>query len=456
MSDNVKRLSGRNIPNPGFPAQDRRMSSSPRTRYALVGTGARSFMFSDAILTTYRQTASLVALCDVNRQRMKYHNETYAKKYGKEPVTAYHADEFDRMVSECKPDVIIVTTVDRLHHDYIIRAMERGCDVISEKPMTTDVEKCRAILETVKRTGRRLRVTFNYRYSPSRSKVKELLQQGTIGDVTSVHFEWLLDTRHGADYFRRWHRDKANSGGLMVHKSTHHFDLVNWWLDSSPQTVFGLGNLSFYGKANAEKRGDFRPYVRATGNPAAESDPFALNLKDGGSLEQLYLNAEEEDGYLRDQNVFGEGISIEDTMNLVVRYDNGAQLSYSLTAYSPWEGYRISFNGTRGRIELEELENSYVSAGNSHISDGLSHSQRLTVFPHWEKPWHAEIPEAVGGHGGGDLLLLNDLFGQCIEKDPLGRAAGHLDGARSILTGIAANESFATGLPVRVSQLLEL
>ena len=49
-----------------------------------------------------------------------------------------------------------------------------------------------------------------------------------------MHFEWALDTVHGADYFRRWHREKKNSGGLLVHKSSHHFDLVNWWLGDVP------------------------------------------------------------------------------------------------------------------------------------------------------------------------------------------------------------------------------
>jgi predicted dehydrogenase len=387
---------------------------------------------------------------------MDFHNQEYVRKYGAQPVPTWLAKDFDRMIAQQKPHVVIVATIDRLHHDYIIRAMEHGCEVITEKPMTTDVPKCRAILDTVERTGRRLRVTFNYRYSPVRSKVKELLLQGVIGEVKSVHFEWLLDTLHGADYFRRWHRDKRNSGGLMVHKATHHFDLINWWLNSSPETVFGLGSLSFYGKINAENRGDFHPYVRSTGAPEAKNDPFALNLKDGESLENLYFKAEKEDGYLRDQNVFGDGISIEDTMNLAVRYKNGAQLSYSLTAYSPWEGYRIAFNGTKGRLELDELEKSYISAGNSLIGDGLSQSQRLTVFPHWEKPWHVEIPEAVGGHAGGDPLLLEELFGSGKKKDPLGRAAGHLDGARSVPTGVAANQSFATGQPVQIDQLLKI
>ncbi|MEZ0296601.1 MAG: Gfo/Idh/MocA family protein [Candidatus Methylacidiphilales bacterium] len=439
-------------------AQYKGMSQSDlpaKTRYAIVGTGSRSFMFSDAILRLYKDDAELVAICDINPKRMEAQNAAYAVRLNAGPVATYLSRDFDKMVAEKKPQIVIVTSVDRTHHTYIIRAMELGCDVITEKPMTIDAEKCQAVLDTVKKTGRNVRVTFNYRYAPSRTKVKELLRAGTIGDVKSIHFEWMLDTRHGADYFRRWHRDKANSGGLMVHKSTHHFDLVNWWLDSSPTTVFGLGSLAFYGRVNGEARGDYRPYYRSTDSPAAAGDPFALNLRNGGSMETMYLNAESEDGYIRDQNVFGDGINIEDTMNVAVRYENGAQLSYSLTAYAPIEGLRISFNGTRGRIEMDEMEKSYIAAGNSHIGDGLSTSRRITVYPHWEKPYHVEIPEAVGGHGGGDLLLLNDLFGNGAKDDPLGRAAGHVDGARSILTGIAANKSFATGLPVDVRTLVK-
>lgn len=429
--------------------------SQNKKRYVLVGTGSRSFMFSESLLGTYADSAELLALCDSNTKRMAYNAAKLAKKYGKE-LKQYAAADFDKMIAEQKPDVVIVTTMDRTHHDYIIRAMELGCDVITEKPMTTDEKKCQAILDTVERTGRKLRVTFNYRYSPSRSKVRELIAQGAIGDVLSVHFEWLLDTSHGADYFRRWHRNKNNSGGLMVHKSTHHFDLVNWWLGSEPEVVFGLGKLAFYGKENGQKRGLYHPYNRSTGEAAAKGDPFAIDLSADENHKGLYLDAEGEDAYIRDQNVFGDGISIEDTMNVLVGYKSGAQLSYSLTAYAPWEGYRVAFNGSKGRIELDVMEKSYISAGNSHISDGQSHSERLLLLPQFEKPQQIEIPAGKGGHGGGDLLLLADLFDANAPADPLGRAAGHRDGAMSILTGIAANKSFATGQPVRVKDLVNL
>ena len=426
-----------------------------KTRYALVGTGGRSGMFTHALMGPYAKTAELVGLCDTNPHRIAYYNRQFAAQYGAKSVPGYDAASFERMIAEQKPDTVIVTSVDRTHHDYIIRAMNLGCDVITEKPMTIDAEKCRAILDTVKRTGRSLRVSFNYRYSPARTTIKDLLMKKVIGEVKSIHFEWLLDTVHGADYFRRWHRDKRNSGGLMVHKATHHFDLVNWWLDSAPQTVFGLGNLGFYGKANAESRGVTKSYLRGT-STAAKGDPFALNLKDGADLEGLYLNAESHDGYLRDLNVFGDGIDTEDTMNVLVRYRNGAQLSYSLTAYSPWEGYRIGFNGTEGRIEFDELEKSYVSAASGEIGESRSYSQRIIVMPHWKKPYAVVPPKAVGGHGGGDNPLLESLFGNKKIVDPYNRAAGHLDGARSILTGVAANRSFDSGQAVQVDSLIRL
>src|SRR5690606_17599671 len=171
-------------------------------------------------------------------------------------------------------------------------------------------------------TGKSLRVTFNYRYAPAYTKVRELVMLGAVGRPLSVDFSWLLDTSHGADYFRRWHREKQNSGGLLVHKATHHFDLVNWWIDSYPDEVFAFGDLLFYGKQNADARGETYSYKRYTGIPAARQDPFALFLDQDASLRGLYLEAETDNGYIRDRNVFGEPITIEDTMAVTARYRN--------------------------------------------------------------------------------------------------------------------------------------
>lgn len=425
-----------------------------KTRYAIVGTGGRAEFFYGSMVKDFQDTSELVAICDINQTRMNFTNDLLAGKYEYHAVPTYKADQFEEMIRTEKPDAIIVTTVDRTHHTYIIRAMELGCDVISEKPMTVDEEKCQEILDAIKRTGRQLRVTFNYRYAPHNTKIRELIMDGTIGDVHSVHFEWLLNTEHGADYFRRWHRDKRNGGGLLVHKSTHHFDLVNFWLGTQPETVFAMGDLMFYGKANAEKRGETKFYQRATGNEYAKDDPFALHLDSNAHLKGLYLDAEHEDGYQRDQSVFGDGISIEDTMGVMVKYKNKAILTYSLNAYLPWEGFNVNINGSKGRIEMKVVEKSYVNSGGDKADEGALKAKTITVFPMFAAPYQVEIEEGVGGHGGGDPILLKDIFDKPSD-DRFNRAASHVDGAMSILTGIAGNISLRTGQPVAVDKLVK-
>lgn len=425
-----------------------------KIKYAQVGIGARARMYYEAIAKDFADTSELVGFCDVNKVRMDYAN-SLLKEFGAKPVPTYNYTEFDRMIQEQKPDTVIVTSVDRTHHVYIIRAMELGCDVITEKPMTIDEAKCQAILDVIRKTGKKLRVAFNYRYAPHNTKIRELIMDGTIGDVFSVHFEWLLDTSHGADYFRRWHRDKKNSGGLLVHKATHHFDLVNFWLGTEPDTIFAMGDLMFYGRANAEKRGVEKFYSRVHGCPNSAGDPFALDMEKSLELKALYLDAEGEDGYIRDQSVFGDGISIEDTMGVMVRYKNNAIMTYSLNAYMPWEGYRVAFNGSRGRIQVSIGENSYVSSTGKKEFEGAAKRMSIEVFPMFGEPYEVEIEKGVGSHGGGDIVMLNDIFREP-QNDRFIRAASHIDGAMSILTGISANKSIATGLPIRVENLVNL
>lgn len=421
--------------------------------YVQVGTGGRARMFYSAIATTYKESCELLALCDVSQTRMDFTNRTLSEEFDYNPIPTYHYTEFDRMIATHRPDCVIVTSVDRTHHTYIIRAMELGCDVITEKPMTIDEVKAQAILDAAKRTGRKIRVTFNYRYAPYNTKIRELIENDTIGEVFSVHFEWLLNTEHGADYYRRWHRNKSNSGGLLVHKSTHHFDLVNFWLNAWPKVVFAFGERNFYGIENAERRGIKEFYYRCHGSEVAKNDPFAIDLENNARLKGLYLDAEQDSGYIRDLSVFGDGISIEDTMGVTVKYDTKAILTYSLNSYMPWEGFVVSINGSKGRIEYKVIERTYINAGGKAELEGAAHHHQIMVYPLFDKPYEAEVITGEGGHGGGDPVLLESLFGNPA-PDPFKREADHIQGAMSILTGIAANKSIASGLPVRIDDLI--
>ncbi|WP_199700986.1 Gfo/Idh/MocA family oxidoreductase [Jiangella rhizosphaerae] len=431
--------------------------SGPR-RYAVVGTGSRAQMYVDALLTTHADVGAPVAWCDVNATRMSYYDDRVRAAFGPDAAlpSRYGPDDFGALLAQERPDAVIVTSPDWTHDRYVVAALEHGSDVVVEKPLTTSVDKAKAIAAAARESSAGLVMTFNYRYSPRNSTVKQLILDGAIGEVTSVHFEWVLDTSHGADYFRRWHREKDRSGGLLVHKATHHFDLVNWWLDDVPATVFALGGLRFYGAENAKARGLGPRPVRSRDDAGRAADPFALDLAADDTLRRLYLEAETDDGYIRDQDVFGEGITIEDNLNVLVGYERGASLSYTLNAHSPWEGYRVAFNGTAGRLEIEVVESAHKASDADDDAEQVRRKgTRIVLQRHWEPAVEVPVPESphgAHGHGGGDRLLLDDVF-RGPGDDPLGRPAGTVDGFRSIAVGLAGNESLETGRPVAVAGL---
>ncbi|NDW12124.1 gfo/Idh/MocA family oxidoreductase [Bacteroides sp. 214] len=422
----------------GFEANDQAPPKSKKIRYAMVGCGHRgSGMWGKTLVDTgYKEYIDFVGLCDINPGRIEY-----TKRVINEPNCPAFSN-FDEMLKKTKPDVVMVATTDSTHDEFIIKALDAGVDVITEKPMTTDEDKCQAILDAEKRSGKKVTVTFNYRYSPHRAKLYELLRSGEIGDITSVDFHWYLDTSHGADYFRRWHGYKKYGGSLLVHKSTHHFDLLNWWIGSEPEEVFAYGALEFYGK-NGKMRGkNCRLCDHKT------ECQFYRDITKEPRLMALYAENEKYDGYFRDGCVFREDIDIFDKMAVQIRYMNKVQVSYSLTAYSPYEGYRIAFNGTKGRIDAwikerqpwEELEDGDVI----RITKNFGKSKIIRVMPQ------------KGGHGGGDPILHAHLFKNQDLPDTLKQGAGVREGAMSILMGVAARKSIDSGKAIKIESLTTL
>lgn len=447
------------------------MPETLKKRFAFVGLGHRAGNFLAELAGRYARDADIVGFCDLSRVRMDTQARWLAERFGTPPVPGYGTADFDRMVREQQPTVVVVTTIDAQHHDYIVRALELGCDVITEKPMTTDADKCRLILAAAARhPARRISVAFNYRWAPPNTKVRELLAAGTIGTVRSVNLEWLLDVKHGADYFRRWHSEKSASGGLLVHKATHHFDLVNWWLDAVPETVCAMGGLMFYGRDNAIARGEAERtvYPRYTGEAAAAADPFRLDLAANDRFKALYLAAEDETGYIRDRNVFRAGIDIEDNISVLVRYRGGALLTYTLNAFSSREGMRVAFNGDRGRLEYYLFEKS--NPGKRENDEGLAEPAErngaaprhaterafIRVYPHFAAPYDVEVKLGPGGHWGGDEPMWRHFFSAQPPADDFGRDAGPEAGAASILVGVAANRSLAQAAGVRLDELIAL
>ena len=431
------------------------MTQAPKRRLVLVGAGDRGTSFwGQRIVENYNDIVEFVGICDINPGRL----ETAKKNMG---VNCPVFTDFEEMIAKTKPDLVIVTTVDATHHHFIIRSMELGIDVLTEKPLTTDETKAQAIIDAEKRTGRKVIVGFNYRYGTLFSAVKEQLALKPIGKLTSVDFHWYLNTYHGADYFRRWHSERDKSGTLLVHKATHHFDLLNWFIDSDPVEVQAFGSLDHYGKNNSFRGANCRNCAYT------KQRSFYFDITKNKRYMDVYVANEKYDGYIRDNCVWRNSIDIYDKMAVQIKYANGVNVSYSLTTYSPYEGWRIAFNGMNGRIESwedipwrlkEKVDQASRHAAEMNQADkGTVRYDEIFWQENFSKDYEMiKVEAARGGHGGGDSRLQDKIFRDPAMADLYKHAAGSRDGVMSSIIGIAARKSIEENRIIKIEELTSI
>lgn len=417
-------------------------------KYAICGVSQRAIkMFALPILDTFSHCAELVALLDIDPVRKEVFDSTVKKPVD---LPFFTPEEFSSMLEKTRPDCLIVAGRDCTHAEYILKGLEAGIDVMVEKPMSTTAEDSRKILEAEKKSKGRVIVTFNYRYAPHHQKIKELVLGGKIGRVTHVDLNWYIDTYHGASYFKRWNRMREFSGGLSIHKSSHHFDLVRWWIDQEPTEAFAYGALNFFGPDGPEnpRKVDGR---HCTSCPDVEDCSYVMRWSARSSVatpEDDHLSlmsgrTNKYTGYSPDSCIFDSEINIEDTYVATVKYDKGAFLSYSVGFSVPFEGYQLAINGTKGRIESRE----YHSAKRVPFEVP---KQTIDYFPMFGSKEVINVVEKEGGHGGGDPVLLEDLFLGPSKNRPFDTLSNARDGALAVTTGEAVWRSAREGKPIPI------
>ncbi len=427
-----------------------------KLRVALVGTGIRGTGFWGSFLNeNYADVAEFAALCDSNPGRLEL-----ARSWIGTDCPTY--TNFDEMLATVPLDLLMVCTVDSTHDEFIVKGLEAGVDVVTEKPMVTDEHQCQAVIDAARQSSGRLWVALNYRYGQVFTRLKEKLVRQEVGRLTSIDFNWYLNVHHGASYFRRWHGLREKSGTLLVHKSAHHFDLLNWWIDSDPVEVHAFGGLEKYG-ANNPFRGK-----RCMGCPHIERCDFYFDMRKDDRLMRLYHANEQYDGYIRDNCLWREEIDIYDKMAVQIRYANDVQVSYSLTTYSPYEGFRVAFNGLDGRFEswegvpslmAEQQDQAKLHAmemdqhGNKH---GKLEYHEIVTQKNFGDYRRERLPYVRSGHWGGDRLMLDHLLRGLLPKPAHDHRATVRDGAFSVLIGFAARKSIDEGRPVRIAELSDL
>ncbi|MFZ1260180.1 MAG: hypothetical protein WAQ93_06840, partial [Chitinophagaceae bacterium] len=194
---------------------------------------------------------------------------------------------------------------------------------------------------------------------------------------------------------------------------------------------------------------------------------FYWDITKDERLNNLYPENEKHDGYIRDGCVWSNEIDIYDKMSAQIIYANGVTVNYSLTTYSPYEGWQIAFNGFNGRLETWEdipyLQKTADDQANRHAvemsnaDDAIPGEFReIMVMDNFAKNYEIfTTPKIKGGHGGGDIRMQRRIF---VDKNdnPHNVMAGTREGAMSILIGIAARKSIALKRPVKISELTDL
>jgi predicted dehydrogenase len=395
--------------------------------------------------------AEVVAIVDTDADRVAEFNNAL-QRLGRSPIPFFPQTQYDEMLATVVPDAVIITSPDHTHEQYIVGALRHDVDVITEKPMVSTAAAARAVLAAERESAGTVQVTHNFRYPAAHREVKRLILAGTIGRITRVVMDYHVDLRHGASYFLRWNRRRSLSGGLQVHKSSHHFDLLNWWIDSTPDEIFGYGALNYYGPASPH-----RPGRELSVGELRAKDPYFLAQQESGvfptdddtaraGLFGLHYPGQYPGS--RPLYLYDAEIDIEDTYSAIARYPSGASLTYSVDFSSTWEGFRVSIAGTHGSIELLH--------GRTVDGTVLPESDHITVSELFGPTRVIEVNPETGGHGGADPLMRRDLFtGPSAESTDLGLLATSTEAAYAVVMGDALTQSIATHRPINLPALLD-
>lgn len=415
-------------------------------RYAIAGASSRALNMYIQPIVANSDFGTIVAL--FSRHPESARNLIKDVKGADFPIYG----DFERMIEETRPDTVIVTTIDSMHHEYIIKAMHMGCDVITEKPLTVDADKTNAILKAKNETGRNLTITFNFRFIPYNQKIKELIASGAIGRPLFANLEYFNDYIHGSSYFRRWHGRLDQSGSLLITKGTHYFDLISWWLDQDPVSVQAMGTQQFFGPVRKE-HGE-----RCLDCQYKDSCDFYWDITKDEFSKNLYLNTEKDTGYIRDKCVYSDTNDVWDAMSLSIGYDKGAMVAMTICVYSPYEGWRISITGTEGRLEAEELRTGKGSEKADETIKVIHKDGKVDEYV--IKKGEVKLKNDTGianytliGHNGGDEVLRRMLFVGDL-PDTLHQMAGTKAAVYSVLVGAGAVKSIQTGRQIEIADLL--
>ena len=385
-----------------------------RFSVAILGGGSRG-------LDTYANFMSkaghfdIVAVCDVRPVRLEFAQEKYNVK--KENCFLKEEEFF----KEKRADVLVIATQDQDHVRQAIKALELGYDVLLEKPITPKKEECLALLDAQKKYNHKVVVCHVLRYAPVYLHVAQLIKDGVIGKLVDIHAIEQVSFWHIAHSFVRgnW-RNSDTTSPMILAKCCHDMDLLQFYANSKCKTVSSIGSLSFFKKENQPKDASNRcqtckyidtcpysakyVYVQRWKNAKCPETMWPQNVvcTEHPLTEERIIKAYESNDYGR--CVFDCDNNVVDHQETNILFENGVTANLCMTGFTGSNGRIYKFHGTYGEIDLDEERRELVIKRFAQKDEVITFSQ---------------LPDVTGGHGGGDMGLVNAFYQALLSQENL-------------------------------------
>lgn len=287
------------------------------------------------------------------------------------------------------------------HRDQVIAAFEAGKHVFCQKPLALTTEDCARMQEAWRRSGKLFNIGFTLRYSPHYRRVRQLIEEGAIGDIVSMEFNETLEFNHGGYIMGDWRRLRENAGSHLLEKCCHDIDLVNWMIGARARRVASFGGLNFFVPACAYHVDRIGP--RADGVKAYAAMGHRPGL----------------DPFLSDKDIVDNQVAI-------LEFENGVRATFHASCNAGIPERRMYILGTEGALRADVLT-------------GTIEVRRIGFDTELEDA----STEAHGGHGGGDLVLAGELADSMLTG--AAPSVGLEEGLASAVTCFAIDEAMDSG-----------
>lgn len=415
-------------------------------KVALIGAGMRGRGYTD-IMKDMPERFEVVSVAEPIEVRREY----VRKKHNISAENCFSS--WDELLAAPKTaDIAIISTMDRMHFEPAIEAMNQGYDLLLEKPAAPTAEECFRLAEHAKKCGVKIMVCHVLRYAPFFMKLKKLLNTGIIGKPMSIiHVEAVGNIHQSHSFVRGNWGNEEKSSGMLLQKSCHDMDILQWLVDQKCTKIQSFGSLKYFTRENAPEGA---PEYCIEGCPHADScyyDAVKLYQKDkdnlwfrGVAAAGIEPTDEEVERSLRETQ-FGKCVykcdnNVVDHQVVNMEFEDGLTVSFTMAAFNQG-GRRIRIMGTDGELS-GRADNESVE-----VFDFKTRTTRAISFA------EEEIDESInGGHGGGDTGIINSLYAYLTGELDAAEVSEMTVSYLNHLLAFAAEKSRLTGTVVELDE----